>query len=407
MSDWDEITSFANLCRAAKRAARCKRRVAGAARFLERLEPEALALQRELLEGRWRPSQPVQFTIHDPKERVITAAPFPHRVVHHALVDPLEARLDAALVPQSFACRRGLGTHKALAHARELVRRHSHFLKLDIARCFESIGHELVLTTMAPLVGDAQTLELCRRVLSGSEHVLGRGLPIGNLTSQWFANLVLGRIDRFVFEELRVPGYVRYMDDFALFADDKQELRADFERIEDFVRDDLSTVPRQRTTTHLALARGSAPELRIRHASEQAGPGVEPPSTTETCGRRPRRGGARTSCCFLSRHRTQSRHRTHKPAPEAGWSPYGKGSARVRERRRRAPAGPSSRRAVDSRYSDTAARPPAQLKHAPTSAAPTAPQLRRCARTRRLAERAPDFLQIRRAGRRLGPVQEC
>jgi RNA-directed DNA polymerase len=256
VSDWEEITSFGNLCRAAKRAARCKRRVAGAARFLERLEPEALALQRELLDGRWRPSRPVQFTIRDPKERVITAAPFRDRVVHHALIDPLEARLDAALVPHSFACRRGLGTHKALAHARELVRRHTHFLKLDIAKCFESIGHELVLGTIKPLVGDAPTLELCRLVLGGAEQVLGRGLPIGNLTSQWFANLVLGRIDRFVLEGLGTPGYVRYMDDFSLLADDKQRLRTDMERIEAFVRDELGLALKERATILAPVSQG-------------------------------------------------------------------------------------------------------------------------------------------------------
>jgi hypothetical protein len=256
VSEWEEITSFSNLCRAAKRAARCKRRVAGAARFLERLEPEALALQRELLAGRWLPSRPVQFTIHDPKERVITAAPFRDRVVHHALIDPLEARLDAALPPHSFACRRGMGTHKALAHARELVRRHSHFLKLDIQKCFESMRHAMVLETIAPLVDDAPTLELCRRVLGGAEQVLGRGLPIGNLTSQWFANLVLGRIDSFVIEDLGRPGYVRYMDDFALFADDKQRLRADLERIEEFVRDRLGLALKERATILAPVSQG-------------------------------------------------------------------------------------------------------------------------------------------------------
>jgi hypothetical protein len=80
VSQWEEIASFANLCRAAKRAARAKRTVAGAARFLERLEPEALALQRELVDDTWRPSLPTTFAIHDPKERVITAAPFRDRV---------------------------------------------------------------------------------------------------------------------------------------------------------------------------------------------------------------------------------------------------------------------------------------------------------------------------------------
>jgi len=256
VSDWDKITSFANLCRAAQRAARSKRRVAGAARFLERLEPEVLALQRELLADEWRPSRAVQFTIRDPKERVITAAPFRDRVVHHALIDPLEPRLDAALVPQSFACRRGLGTQKALEHARELVRRHTHFLKLDIGKCFESIGHELVLATIEPLVVEPEVRELCRRVLAGPEQELGRGLPIGNLTSQWFANLVLGRIDRFVLDVLGAPGYVRYMDDFALFADDKSWLRAAHSQVGEFVEERLGLRLKERATILAPVSQG-------------------------------------------------------------------------------------------------------------------------------------------------------
>jgi hypothetical protein len=256
LSDWAEITSFSNLCRAAKRATRAKRRVAGAARFLERLEPEALALQRELIEDRWIPSRPVQFKIQDPKERVITAAPFRDRVVHHALIDPLEARLDAALVPQSFACRRGLGTHKALDHARELVRRHTHFLKIDIAKCFESIEHEVVLQTFEPLELEDEVLRLAARVLGGADQRLGRGLPIGNLTSQWFANLVLGRIDRFVLDELGAPDYVRYMDDFALFADEKAVLKEALARLHAFVRGELRLELKQRATILTPVSQG-------------------------------------------------------------------------------------------------------------------------------------------------------
>jgi hypothetical protein len=109
---------------------------------------------------------------------------------------------------------------------------------------------------MTPLVADAQALELCRRVLGGPEEALGRGLPIGNLTSQWFANLVLGRIDRFVIEELENPGYVRYMDDFALFADDKLRLRADLERIEEFVRDKLGLALKEHATILAPVSQG-------------------------------------------------------------------------------------------------------------------------------------------------------
>lgn len=259
-SQWSRITSFANLCRAAKRAARDQRRARGAARFLERLELESLALQRELVSGEWRPARPTTFTIHDPKERVITAAPFRERVVHHALVDPLEPLFDAALAPETFACRRGKGTHAAIAHARELVRRHRYFLKLDIHKCFDSIEHQVVLDTLAPLALEPQVTDLCARVLAGAGGRLGVGLPIGNLTSQWFANLVLGRIDRFVLGELGASGYVRYMDDFALFGDDKLVLKRAHDIVEAFVHDELKLALKSRATI-LAPVRDGLPFL--------------------------------------------------------------------------------------------------------------------------------------------------
>lgn len=255
-TQWSEITSFANICRAARRAALGQRRVRGTARFIERLEFEALQLERELRSGEWRPAQPTTFTIHDPKERVITAAPFRDRVVHHALIDPLEERFDASLVAETFACRRGKGTHAAIAHARSLVRRHRYFLKLDIQKCFDSIDHGVVLDTLAPLGLEPEVMDLCERVLAGADGKLGIGLPIGNLTSQWFANLVLGRIDRLVLGELGMSGYLRYMDDFALFGEDKRALKEAHGAIEAFVRGELRLALKSRATILAPLSEG-------------------------------------------------------------------------------------------------------------------------------------------------------
>ncbi|MBI5362393.1 MAG: RNA-dependent DNA polymerase [Planctomycetes bacterium] len=270
---WSEVTSFKNLCRAARHAARGQRRVRGTARFLERLETEALALQRELVAGEWRPARPTTFTIHDPKERVITAAPFRDRVVHHALIDPLEGLFDASLVPETFACRRGKGTHAAIAHARELVRRHRYFLKLDIAKCFDSIEHRVVLDTLAPLELEPEVADLCARVLGGADGKLGVGLPIGNLTSQWFANLLLGRLDRFVLGELGATGYVRYMDDFALFGDDQLALKHAHGAIEAFARDELHLALKTRATI-LAPVREGLPFLgwNLRRGTQRIRP---------------------------------------------------------------------------------------------------------------------------------------
>jgi retron-type reverse transcriptase len=238
---WPRITSFENLTRAARRAARSKRDRRSVAFFLERLDPEVLALERELEAGAWRPGEPVRFEIRDPKPRVISAAPFRDRVVHHALIGPLEPVFERRMRPESFACRRGKGTHAALRRARELVRRHDYFLKLDIARCFESIRHDVVIETLARIIKDSRVLDLVRAVLRGppSAPETGVGLPIGNLTSQWFANLVLDRLDHHVTVELRTGAYVRYMDDFVLFGGSKAELRGRLDAVRAFVEDPL------------------------------------------------------------------------------------------------------------------------------------------------------------------------
>jgi len=222
---WDTITSFGNLARAAQRAAAGKRGHAAVARFLFRVEPELLRLQRELQDGSYQPGVPFEFEIVDPKPRTIAAAPFRDRVVHHALIDPLEDELDRRLVPQCFACRRGKGQHRALRYAQRLVRRNGWFLKLDVAKFFPSLRHEVVLSTLAAIVADTRAMALCERIVraSGTD---GCGLPIGNLTSQWFANLALARLDQHVLAVLRPAGYVRYMDDFVLFANDKESLQA-------------------------------------------------------------------------------------------------------------------------------------------------------------------------------------
>lgn len=239
---WPAVIDFGHLCESARRAARGKRTVAGAARLLADLEPEMLRLQGELEEGTWRPGPVTRFEVHDPKLRTITVAPFRDRVVHHALIGVLEPVLERGMVCESFACRKGKGTHAALDHTQRLVRRWPWFVKLDVASCFASVRHDLVLGCIARKAKDRRVLELSTRILAGPEPAgLGtlvgpslppRGLPIGNLTSQWFCNLLLDRLDHHVKEVLRVRGYVRYMDDMVLFAESKAEasrLRSDVE----------------------------------------------------------------------------------------------------------------------------------------------------------------------------------
>jgi hypothetical protein len=262
---WPRVVAFPALVDAARRAARGKRESLGAARFFDRLEPEVLRLARELDGGTWRPSPAQRFVIHDPKCRTITAVPFADRVVHHALIAPLEPVFERHLLPHSFACRRGRGTHAALAAARALVRRHPFALKLDVARCFDSLRHDVVIATLRSMVKDGRVLDLARTILAGAPGDApppepGRGLPIGSLTSQWFANVALSRLDRFVVERLRPGGYVRYMDDFVLFAGDAAALRAAHAEIATFLRDALSLQLKDRAT-RLAPVHAGVPFL--------------------------------------------------------------------------------------------------------------------------------------------------
>lgn len=282
---WQDIVSFEALRRAALRAARGKRCNADVARFLADLEPEVLRLQAELCDGTWRPGRAHCFDVHDPKRRTITAAPFADRVVHHALMDRLKPLFDRRMIPESFACRRGKGSHRALTHARRMLREHEWFLKLDVRRCFDSLDHDVVLATVARVVKDRRVLDLCATIVRHGSPVVrhgstaadgpstgdrasptgtrGVGLPIGNLTSQWFCNLLLDRLDHHVKEVLRMPGYVRYMDDFVLFADDKPTLRTALAGVETFLGETLRLSLKSRDTL-LAPARQGLPFLGWR-----------------------------------------------------------------------------------------------------------------------------------------------
>jgi retron-type reverse transcriptase len=246
---WEELTGFANLLAAEEAAAAGKRKRPDVAAFRMNLEPELLRLRRELLEGSYRPGPYRTFTILDPKPRQISAAPFRDRVVHHALTRVLEPVFERRFSPHSFACRTGKGTHKALNLAREGTRRFACVLKCDVRKYFASIDHEILNRQLARVVKCKPTLDLAARIIAGSnpqEEVIQyfsgddlftpfarrRGLPLGNQTSQFFANVYLNGLDQAIDERLRPGVWARYVDDLVLFDDDKRRLRAMRETIE-------------------------------------------------------------------------------------------------------------------------------------------------------------------------------
>jgi len=152
-------------------------------RFRENLDAELARLRSALLEGPLRFGPYRSFTVHDPKERVICAAPFPDRVLHHAAMNVCHASFEAYQVYDSYACRVGKGTHKAVERARAFAGRHRHYLKLDIRRYFDSIDHEILKAQLRRRFKDWRLLDILDAIIDSYETAPGKGLPIGNLTS--------------------------------------------------------------------------------------------------------------------------------------------------------------------------------------------------------------------------------
>lgn len=233
---FDQIANFQALLRAAKRAMRGKRKKRGASAFQFNLERELIALERELQTGRYRTGRYLEIQITEPVNRMVSAAPFRDRVVQHALMDVVGPIFEAGFIGNSFANRIGKGTHKAVATYERYRDRAAHVLRCDIWRYFPAIDHAIVKQAFRRRLKCARTLTLLDTIIDGSNaqepvniHYPGddlfapyerrRGLPIGNLTSQFCANLYLDPLDHFCTEVLQAS-YVRYVDDFALFNND-------------------------------------------------------------------------------------------------------------------------------------------------------------------------------------------
>jgi RNA-directed DNA polymerase len=230
------IATFGALRAAANKAILGKRKKPGASAFMANFEREVLRLERELAGASYRPGRYVEIEVHDPKRRLVSAAPFRDRVVHHALCAVVEPIFEAGFIDNTFANRTGKGTHAAIELYERYRDRHGHVLRCDIYRYFPSIDHAILKAEFRRRIACGRTLALMDTIVDGSNaqepvelHFPGddllsplerrRGLPIGNLTSQFSANLYLDRFDHWVTEVLGAP-YVRYVDDFALFHDD-------------------------------------------------------------------------------------------------------------------------------------------------------------------------------------------
>lgn len=240
---YDDIYTWENLYSAYRKAAKGKRSRRPAAAFEFKLEDNLIQLQEELAGETYRPGAYVNFTIHEPKRRLISAAPFRDRVVHHALCQVIEPAFERSFIDHSYANRIGKGTHRALDTCQTWLGRYRYVLPCDIKQFFPSIDHHLLQRTLNRHIQDSGIRRLIGLILASGNGVLGeayemvyfpgdeifaanrpRGLPIGNLTSQFWANCYMNEFDHFVLRRLGCPAYLRYVDDFLLFANDPASL---------------------------------------------------------------------------------------------------------------------------------------------------------------------------------------
>lgn len=233
------VTSFENLLLAFRKARKGTRTRPEVTEYSFHLEGRLLDLQERLLGGIYQPQAYHYFKINDPKERLISVAPFEDRIVHHALINVLEPIYEKIFIFDSYATRKGKGMHAAINRAQGFLRGSSWYLKADIDHYFDSMRHDVLLALIERKIKDAAVLALIERIVANGGGG-GTGLPIGNLTSQFFANVYLNPLDHFVKEQLRARHYLRYMDDFVLFEPEKERLKRIRPAIADFLFEKLS-----------------------------------------------------------------------------------------------------------------------------------------------------------------------
>jgi retron-type reverse transcriptase len=232
---FDRILDRDNLRLAFSKALQGKRARPEAREFAADLEQNLSRMQSELSSGTLEVGRFRQFVIRDPKERIITAPCFAERILHHAVMNVCEPVFDRWLIDDTFVCRRRKGRLAALQRTLQFAGRFPCFLKLDIRKYFDSVAHARLLQRLERRFKDRKLLALFESIIGNFRGEMGRGLPIGSLTSQHFANFYLGWFDRFVKERLRVPGYVRYMDDMVIWGESTDHLRAILELCSSFL----------------------------------------------------------------------------------------------------------------------------------------------------------------------------
>ena len=237
---YEGVCSCENLAKAFNAARKGKRQKQYVIEFEENLEENLKQIHKELVTESWQPKPYKRFIAYDPKKRQIHAPVFRDRIVQHALMQVLEPIFDNLFIFDSYASRKGKGTHIAADRLTTFLRRYNgevFVFKSDVKKFFENINHDVLMALIRKKIADEKVIRLILKIIKNDG--IEKGLTLGNYTSQWFANIVLNELDYFVKHELKVKEYIRYMDDFAILAKSKEELHIIKHKIKAFLEEAL------------------------------------------------------------------------------------------------------------------------------------------------------------------------
>ena len=253
----EAMADYANVQKAYNKARKCKRYRKDVLLFTKDKEDNLETVCNDILGLSYEPSEYRYFKVYEPKERQIMALPFYDRVVQHAINNVLEPIFNQRFIFHSYACRKTKGMHAASDTLQEWLYEWQKFhpdqplyaIKADIHHYFQSINHDVLKAEIRKVIKDAGALVLIDKIIDHNGQMPdGVGIPVGNLTSQLFANIYLNRLDQYIKHTLGAKYYMRYMDDFILLSPDKEQLRRWLADIERFLRDELKLELNPKTT---------------------------------------------------------------------------------------------------------------------------------------------------------------
>lgn len=243
---YDSVTSLDGLFLAWNEFRKGKERKLDVQNFFLELEANIVSLFRRIKSGIYKHSSYISFVICDPKLRNIHKAEVTDRVLHHSIVKHIEPLFEKSFIFDSYSSRDDKGTHRAVKRLKKFClsitknkTKTAWALKCDVKKFFDSIDHEILLSLVREKIKDKRLMEIIENIIRSYNKEPGKGIPLGNLTSQLFSNVYLNKFDHFVKRELRAKFYIRYADDFVILSREKEYLEELVFQINNFLEEKL------------------------------------------------------------------------------------------------------------------------------------------------------------------------